>query len=116
MRGMMVTSLSTVQNLAKLTKKKPYKFCIYKLFQAFCEGNNRITTEGKEKMTEARGKQATLGKTESHGNMRSLKTDVTCSVLHNLRLPGHSARRMRCLRSTLGAVLPTAERQQSSEA
>lgn len=41
MRGMMVTSLSTVQNLAKLLKKKTYEFCTYKLFQAFCEGNHR---------------------------------------------------------------------------
>lgn len=111
MRGMMVTSLSTEQYSFR---KKPTNSAP-KLFQAFCEGNNRIAMEGEEKMAEARGKQATLGKTENHGNMKSPKTDVTCSVLHNLRLPGHSARRMRCLRSTLGAVLPTAERKQGSK-
>lgn len=84
MRGMMVTSPSTVQRLNLAKYLKSYKFCIYKLFQTFCGCKDRIIMEvAKERMAEARGERAFSA--ESHVNMKSLKTDVTCSMYYTTK-------------------------------
>lgn len=83
MRGMMVTSPSTVQRLNLAKYLKSYKFCIYKLFQAFCGCKDRIIMEVKERMAEARGERAFSA--ESHVNMTSLKTDVTCNMYYTTK-------------------------------
>lgn len=74
MRGMMVTSHSTVQRLYLAKYLHNCKFHIHKLFQAFCGGKDRIAMEAKDGVAEARGERAFSEETESQGNTTNLKT------------------------------------------
>lgn len=54
MRGMMVTSCSTVQGLYLAKHLQNCKFCIYKCFWVFCRRKDRIIMKVKERMAETR--------------------------------------------------------------
>lgn len=103
MRGMMVTSHSTVQRLYLAKHLQTSKFSIDKLSQAFCRGKDRTAMEAKERMAEARGERAFSEETESYGNMTNLKTDVNAYDIRSFL--GTMARRTRCERTETGGVL-----------